>query len=46
MPECPCCKGNITTTREDYVVEVLAHETLMKLYIAGDWDYEIIESDE
>ncbi len=41
MPECPCCKGNITTTREDYVVEVLEHETLMKMYIAGEWDYEM-----
>ena len=41
MPECPCCKGNITTTREDYVVEVLAHETLMKMYMAGEWDYEM-----
>ena len=41
MPECPCCKGHITTTREDYVVEVLEHETLMKMYIAGEWDYEM-----
>ena len=41
MPECPCCKGNITTTREDYVVEVLEHETLMKMYMAGEWDYEM-----
>ena len=41
MPECPCCKGNITTTREDYVLEVLDHEVLMKMYMAQEWDYEM-----
>ena len=41
MPECPCCKGNITTTREDYVKEVIDHPELMKMYVAKEWDYEM-----
>ena len=41
MPECPCCKGNITTTREDFCLEVFSHQELMKMYMAGEWDYEM-----
>ena len=41
MPECPWCKGNITSTREDYVKEVIDHPDLMKMYVAGEWDYEM-----
>ena len=41
MPECPCCKGEITTSRVDYVREVMDHPELMKLYVAKEWDYEM-----
>ena len=41
MPECPCCKGEITTSRVDYVREVMNHPELMKMYVAKEWDYEM-----
>ena len=41
MPECPCCKGNITSSREDYVKEVIDHPELMRLYTILEWDYEM-----
>ena len=41
MPECPFCKGEKTTSRVDYVREVMDHPELMKLYVAKEWDYEM-----